>query len=136
MGYHNSKISTQLKSGSYLKLLHSSSLKYHPSLYLVSSRIPDQFQARQSPHSTNTQGVDRLDKCRVNGRKCKNEVSSSILTPIYPCPMLAGCVDAPGGYRGSRRESTPCHASTRTTSCRFLLSPNVGSLPLNWGILY
>jgi hypothetical protein len=60
------------------------------------------------------QGCRPTGKCRVNGRKYVKEVSSSILTPIYPCPMLVGCVDAPGGYSGSRRESTPCHASTRT----------------------
>jgi len=47
------------------------------------------------------------------------EVSSLTLTPIYPCPMLVGCVDAHVGYRGSRRESAPCHVSTRTASFRF-----------------
>jgi hypothetical protein len=60
-----------------------------------------------------------IGKCHVNGMKCKKEVSSSIITPIYPFPMLAGCVDAPRGYRCSRQESTLCHTSTRTASCRF-----------------
>jgi hypothetical protein len=39
--------------------------------------------------------------------------------PDLPVPMLAGSVDAPGGYICTRRESTPFHASTRTASCRF-----------------
>jgi hypothetical protein len=38
------------------------------------------------------QGCRPIGKCRVNGRKYVKEVSSSILTPIYLCSMLAGCV--------------------------------------------
>jgi hypothetical protein len=38
------------------------------------------------------QGCRPIGKCRVNGRKYVKEVSSLILTPIYLCSMLAGCV--------------------------------------------
>jgi hypothetical protein len=46
---------------------------------------------------------------------CKKELSSLILTSIYPCSILAGCVDAPRGYGGSRGESTPRVADSAST---------------------
>jgi hypothetical protein len=42
--------------------------------------------------SSSPRGCRPIGKCGVNGRKYVKEVSSSILTPIYLCSMLAGCV--------------------------------------------